>query len=229
LFVAGDIDRSQLIDVVGQCFERVPSTPLSPRQRPASYGPLPTWKAGQTTEIETNHEDSVVYLLFPLPGYADGHVNDLIEWDFIDEVFSAGELGSPLNRLVRENSQLAYSPGFVSNSYPDGGYAGLVAQTSVEPERVIDAFWKLIRGNEIRDPVWIEYVRDTIRGAIEMHDPDAGVYTEEGSASLVNYGRVLSDDEFAGAMLGYRDEQVHEWLEKLHPDQAHAVIFKARK
>ena len=226
LFVAGDIEKSQLLDVVGSCFERVPDTALSPRKRPATYGKLPEWKAGETTIVETNHEDSIVYLLFPLPGFVEGSVDELIQWDFVDEVFSAGELGSPLNRLVRENSQLAYSPGFVSNSYPDGGYAGLVAQTSVEPERVVEAFWQLIRGKEIRDPDWLEYVRDTIRGAIEMHDPDAGVYTEEGSASLVNYGRVLCDDEFAGAMLGYRDSQVHEWLEKFTPESAHTVIFR---
>ena len=228
LFVAGDIDREQLIDVVGHCFERVPATPLSPRKRPASYGTLPAWKSGETTILETNHEDSVVYVLFPLPGYANSGYQSLIEWDFIDEIFSAGELGSPLNRLVRENSQLAYSPGFVSNSYPDGGYAGLVAQTSVEPERVVDAFWKLIRGSEIRDNEWIEYVRDTIRGAIEMHDPDAGAYTEEGSASLVNYGHVLSDNEFASAMLGFRNDQVHDWLEQLRPEQAHTIIFQGQ-
>lgn len=227
LFIAGDIERSQLINVVGNCLERVPDTDVTARVSPASYGKLPPWKAGRTTIIETPHEDSVVYLLFPLPPLADG-VERLWEWDFLSEVFSAGELGSPLNRLIREDSQLAYSPDFASTSYPDGGYAGLVAQTSVEPQRVLDAFWKLIESPQLRSPDWLDYVRDTIRGAIEMHDPHASDYTEEGSSSLVHYGRSVSDDEFAAAMLGYQNEQIETWLDQLTPDRAHAVVFQGR-
>lgn len=227
LFVAGDIERTQLLDVIGQCLERVPDRKVSPRKRPASYGELPAWHAGETTVVEMNHEGSVVYLLFPLPSLANG-CEPLVQWDFLAHVFSAGELGSPLNRLVRENSQLAYSPDFTSNSHPDGGYAGLVAQTGVEPQLVVDAFWELIRSPEIRSADWLDYVRDTIRGAIEMHDPDAGEYTEEGCASLIHYGKCMSDTEYAGAMLGYQDEQIAEWLDRLVPEDAHTVIFQGK-
>jgi len=227
LLVAGDIERAQLIDVVGSCLERVPDRPLTQRKTPAFYGELPAWKAGTKTIVETSHEDSVVYLLFPLPSLEDGFA-PLVQWDFLAHVFSAGELGSPLNRLVRENSQLAYSPDFTSNSHPDGGYAGLVAQTSVEPERVIDAFWELIRSPETRSAAWLNYVRDTIRGSIEMHDPDAGEYTEEGCSSLVHYGKCMSDDEYASALLGYQNDQVAEWLDKLVPELAHTIVFTGR-
>ncbi len=227
LLVAGDIERSQLIDVVGSCLERVPDRPLTPRKTPAAYGELPPWKAGTKTIVETSHEDSVVYLLFPLPSLENGFA-PLVQWDFLAHVFSAGELGSPLNRMVRENSQLAYSPDFTSNSHPDGGYAGLVAQTNVEPERVVDAFWELIRSPDTRSSEWLNYVRDTIRGSIEMHDPDAGEYTEEGCSSLVHYGKCMSDDEYASALLGYQDEQVAEWLDKLVPELAHTIVFTGR-
>lgn len=228
LFVAGDIERSQLIDVVGSCLERMPDRPLTPRDRPASYGALPTWQAGKTSVVETSHEDSVVYLLFPLPDRSKG-VDPLIEWDVVGNVFAAGELGSPLNRLVREDSQLAYSPEFAGTAYADGGYAGLVAQTSVEPERVVEAFWKLIRGDAIRSTDWFDYVRDTIRGEIEMHDPDAGEYTEGGSASLVQYGRCISDAEYAQTMLGCPNDKIVDWLDRLTPDAAHTIIFKGAK
>ena len=129
---------------------------------------------------------------------------------------------------MREDSQLAYSPGFTSNSHPDGGYAGLVAQTGVEPQRVVDAFWQLIRSPELRSADWLNYVRDTIRGAIEMHDPDASEYTEEGSTSLVHYGTCMSDDEYAGAMLGYEDDQIADWLDQLVPERAHTIVFQER-
>ena len=140
----------------------------------------------------------------------------------------AGELGSPLNRLVREDSRLAYSPEFISTTYPDGGYAGLVAQTSVEPELVLDAFWQLIRSPEIRSTEWLDYVRDTIRGGIEMHDPDASEYTDEGAASLVHYGRCFSDKEYSTKMLGYSDSNVADWLEELVPASSHAIIFRGQ-
>ncbi len=227
LFVAGDIERSHLIEVVGSCLERMPGTELEPRRKPASYGPLPAWQSGKTTTVETNHEDSIVYLLFPIEPLANG-LERILEWDFLEEVFSAGELGSPLDRLVREDSQLAYSPEYTSATYPDGGYAGFAAQTSVEPQRVIDAFWKLIQSPEIRSKEWLDYVRDTIRGTIEMHDPDAGEYTEEGSSSLISYGRCISDEEYSRAMLSYTDVEVGQWLDRLTPDVAHAVIFQGR-
>lgn len=225
LFVAGDIDREQLMDVVGGCLTRVPDRALVPRTKPGSYGILPDWQAGKSTCVESSHEDSVVYLLFPIPPSTQGE-QLLLQWDFLAEVFSAGELGSPLNRLVREDSQLAYSPEFISHSHPDGGYAGLVAQTSVEPELVVEAFWKLIRSDELRSADWLEYVRDTIRGEIEMHDPDAGEYTEAGSASLVHFGRFMSDAEYSGAMLGYRNDEVSQWLDRLVPQESHTIVFK---
>ena len=225
LFIAGDIEKTQLHDVVAECVERVPDRPLSPRVRPASYGPMPEWHGGKKTIVETSHEDSIVYLLFPLPGSLHGE-KELLEWDFLSDVFSAGELGSPLNRMVREDSQLAYSPEFTSHSHPDGGYAGLCAQTSVEPERVVAAFWDLIRSEHVRSGDWLEYVRDTIRGEIEMHDPDAGEYTDAGSASLVQYGRCFTDQEYAKTMLSYTNEEVHAWLEWLTPDSSQVIVFQ---
>lgn len=227
LFVAGDIERSELLDVIAPCVERMPDRPLTPRRQPASYGPLPKWRAGQTTTIATPHEDSIAYLLFPIPARSPD-AGEILQWDFLQDVFSAGELGSPLNRLIREDSQLAYSPDFTSTTHRDGGYAGLVAQTSIEPERVLDAFWKLIRSPGIRSDDWLEYVRDTIRGSIEMHDPDAGEYTEEGSSSLIHYGRCIPDSEYSATMLGYTNEQVASWLDQLRPEKSHAIIFRGR-
>ncbi len=225
LFVAGDIDRSQLMDVVSECAERLPDVPLSPRPRPVSYGELPGWRGGETTIVNSAHEDSVVYLLFPIEGWQRG-LDSILQWDFLSDVFEAGALGSPLNRLIREDSQLAYSPELISTTNPDGGYAGLVAQTSVDPQRVLDAFWKLIRSDELRSADWLGYVRDAIRGSIEMHDPDAGDYTAEASASLIHYGKCFPDREFSDLMLSYKDNEVASWLDRLVPSQAHAIVFQ---
>ena len=227
LFVAGDIERTQLMDVVATCLEQMPDTPLTQRQRPATYGPLPKWNAGKVTTVETSYADTIVYLLFPIAPLADGIASHL-QWDFLEDVFSAGDLGSPLNRLVREDERLAYSPEFISMTYPDGGYAGLVTQTSAQPERVLDAFWRLIQSEELRSKTWLDYVRDTIRGSIEMHDPDACEYTSQGSASLIHYGECLSDASYAATMLSYNDNDVGDWLDSLVPGAAHAIVFRGR-
>jgi predicted Zn-dependent peptidase len=228
VFVAGDLTKTELIDVVGTHLERLPGDPLSPRRRAANYGEIKPWAAGQKTIIDSPHEDSVVYLLFPVPPLCDGEA-ELLQWDFLSDVFSAGDLGSPLNRLVREESCLAYSPDFVSTTHPDGGYAGLVAQSSADPDRVLDAFWKLIRSDELRSKAWLDYVRDTIRGTIEMHDPDAGEYTQQASSSLIHYGRCIADDEYASALLGYQDDDVSDWLDQLTPEQSRAIVFRGRR
>ncbi len=227
LFIAGDIERSQLMDVAAHCIERMPDNPLSPRERAANYGKIPPWQAGETTTIESPYDDSVVYLLFPIPPLTEG-IASCLQWDFLAEVFSAGELGSPLNRLIREDARLAYSPDFISTTHPDGGFAGLVAQTSAEPQRVLDAFWDLIRSPDIRSADWLDYVRDTIRGSIEMHDPDAGEYTEEGAASLIHYGRCLPDSEYRSALLGFGDDEIAQWITELVPSAARAIIFQGR-
>ena len=228
LFIAGDIELTHVLDVVAQCLERMPARPLTERRRPDYYGPLPPWASGSTTTVETPHEDSIVYLLFPIPGWHDG-IEHLMRWDFLGDVFSAGELGSPLHRLIREKSQLAYSPEFVSVTHPDGGYAGLVAETTAEPERLVEAFWQLIRSPDTIAPDWLDYVRDTIRGEIEMHDPSAGEYTEGASASLVHFGECVSDDDYCRTLLSFHDEDVVDWLRELTPDNAHTVVFQGKR
>lgn len=227
LFVAGDIERTQLLDVVAGGLEQLPDRPLSQRLCPANYGPLPTWRAGEVTTIETSYADTVVYLLFPIGPLTDG-IAPRFQWDFLEHVFSAGDLGSPLNRLVREDERLAYSPEFISATYPDGGYAGFHTQTGAEPERVLDAFWRLIQSPELRSREWLHYVRDTIRGGIEMHDPHSCEYTDEGSASLIHYGECLADADFASTMLGYQDHEVCDWLDSLQRSAAHAIVFQGQ-
>ncbi len=98
----------------------------------------------------------------------------------------------------------------------------------MEPQRVVDAFWDLIRSPEIRSSDWLDYVRDTIRGSIEMHDPDASDYVEEGSASLIHYGTCLSDDQYARTMLGFQDDEITQWLDSLTPEKAHTIVFQGK-
>lgn len=200
------------------------AAPLSERRRPATYGPLPKWRGGRQTIIETDHDDSVVYLLFPVPALADSPWQ-LLEWDLLEELLTAGGLGSPLLQVVREHGRLAYSPDFQSSLHPDGGYCGLVAQTShSEPQRVLDAFWQLLKDPELRSRQRRDYLRDAISGRVAMHDFDADLYTETGCERLIRHGQPLPDEQFRRILLELNESC--EILEQLTPDRAWAVIFQ---
>ena len=224
--IAGDIGRSEVLDTVADALTRMPLREVESRTIPANYGKLNSWNRGRET-IHTQHAESVAYLLFPIPGWDKEHkMSNLFEWDFIEEVFQAGALGSPLSRMVREDARLAYSPEFISTTTPDGGYAGLVAQTSSDPRYVLDAFRRLIESTEIRSSEWLRYVRDTIRGGIEMRDPCSSDYVEESAASLIHYGRCLSDDDYSSRLLNFKDDQIRELLDSLSELESREIVFQ---
>jgi len=224
LFVAGDVDHVELQDHVARSAACIPDTSISSRRVPCHYEALPDWNGGQKTTVETRHEDAIVYLLFPVPPM-DRSADQFVRWDLLEYLITAGDLGSPLYRLVREQSQLAYSPEFTCTVYPDGGYWGLVAQTSESPELVLDTFWKVLRSPEIRSPSWYEFVADGIRGEIAMHDPCPDDFTEAAAERLISHGEVWSDREYELRLLDISQKEMNAFLDALSPDDARALVF----
>ena len=228
LFVAGDIEESELKDHVARSADCIPGTSAIPRRVASRYGPLPAWNGGQQSSIVTKHNDAIVYLLFPVPPI-DKVDDQFARWDFLEYLITAGDLGSPLNRLVREQSQLAYAPEFSCSVYPDGGYWGLVAQTSESPELVLDAFWQVLRSPEIRSPSWYEFVGDGIRGEIAMHDPCPDNFVETAADRLITHSQVWSDREYEQMLLGITRAEMNAFLDALSPDDAQALVFTGTK
>ena len=184
----------------------------------------PAWNAGQRTVYPTPHDDTALYLLFPVPAEVDG--TQLLRWTVLDYLITAGDLGSPLNRIVREESQLAYSPEFVCNVHPDGGYWGLAAQTSsVDPEPLLETFYDVLRSPELRSAEWFDFVGDTIRGGFDMHDPSPGEYTDAAADQLTNYGCVWSDPEMLKRLLSVGQDEIVAYLDGLDTNSAHEVVF----
>lgn len=67
LIVAGDIDKAELHNEICKPISNLPSRLLSERRVPASYGQLPPWQKGKTTELETPFATSVIFQFFPTP------------------------------------------------------------------------------------------------------------------------------------------------------------------
>jgi predicted Zn-dependent peptidase len=226
LLVCGDLDRAAVHDEVAAVAEHLSDAALSQRRAPATYGPLPAWNSGQRTIQPIKHDDSIAYLLFPIPPLAES-TDKFVFWSALEYLITAGDLGSPLHRIIREESQLAYSPELVCSIAPDGGYWGLAAQTnSANPQRLLDTFWHVIESSELRSPDWYEFVTDTIRGEFDMHDPSPGQFTQVAAERLTSYGCVWSDDELRTRLLGVGREALIEYLDRLSPEQSHAVIFQ---
>ena len=224
LFVSGDIEESELRDQVARTAERIPVTSAEPRRKACHYGPLPPWNGGQISRIVTKHEDSLVYLLFPIPPIEQAG-DQFARWDLLELLITAGDLGSPLHRIVREQAQLAYAPEFSCAVHPDGGYWGLVAQTSESPELLADTFWQVLRSPEIRSPERRDFVNDGIRGEIAMHDPCPDDFVETAAARLLTHGEVWSDQEYTDRLLSISSGDMNDFLDALSPDGAQTLIF----
>ena len=225
LFVAGDLPEGEVLEAVQAAVPTLSAADLPERRQPASYGPLPAWQGGTETVYDTRHEDSSVYLLFPLP--AEHTAQDLVLWTAVEYLITAGDLGSPLNRIVREDSQLAYSPSFLSSLSPDGGYWGLEAQTNcVDLQQVIDQFWRVLRSEELRSADRFAYVHDTICGEFDMHDPSPGEFTAEAAERLTGYYCVWSDAELKQRLLAVSREQLVDFLKRLAPELARTLSFR---
>ncbi len=225
LFASGNLEEQELLEELKPIASRLPDHGLSARHKPECYGPLPQWQNATDVVIPTEHDDSVVYLLFPAPSMRESP-NGFLKLELLEHLITAGDLGSPLHRIVRERSQLAYSTEFVSSLSPDGGYWGLVVQTSAKrTSAVVASFWEVLQGPEIRSPDWRAYVRDTIVGEIEMHDPCPDFYAEEGAERLVTYGRVLSDAEYLRCMLELLENDATDIIDSIRPESARTITF----
>jgi predicted Zn-dependent peptidase len=225
LMASGNLEASELLAELSDVAQRLPDRGASVRHSPACYGPLPPWLANEQTTVRTEHDDSIVFLLFPAPPIHEAP-DHFLRLELLEHLITAGHLGSPLHRIVRERSQLAYSTDFVSSLTPDGGYWGLMVQTSAaRTAAAIDSFWQVLTGPELRSQPWREYVRDTIIGEIEMHDPCPDHFAEVASERLVTYGRYLSDQDYLEQMLFFLDHELNEILELIRPEQARSITF----
>lgn len=229
LFVAGDLEEQEVLDQVAIATEHLSDADLPRRELPASHGPLPEWQGGKLTVHPTKHDDSAVYLLFSdqFSESTEQKQKSPVFWSVLEELITAGDLGSPLNRIVREDSRLAYSPDFSSSPSPDGGCWGLVAQTSHdEPREVITRFWEVLRSDELRSAEWFDFVRDTIRGDFDMQVPSPGEFTDEAADRLVGYGDTWSDERLKREMLSVTHDELVAFLDSLDESQAHALVFE---
>ena len=117
---AGRVDHTQLVDLVGEAFEALPSTPRVKRNQ-AHYH-------GGDSRIERDLEQVHIVLGLDGVGYKD---DDFYAASVLSTVFGGG-MSSRLFQEVREERGLAYSIYSFLSCYEDSGIFGIYAGTGSE-------------------------------------------------------------------------------------------------
>ena len=229
LFVAGDLEEKELFDEVGRLADTLPSNALSPRSGTINYGPLPKWRPGETTTIQTDFQSSTVLILFPIPEGTDQYENSK-HWDMLGGALEFGGLASPLLKVLREERGLVYHASIIDYILPGGGgYWGLMAEAqNSKIEEIIKAFKDVLRDPRAYDATHIRNMKTGIRGSIEIKPIDITGYRASAQNRLVDTGRVYSDEEFLSELDSITPEQVKAGLERLDMKDARTFIFKGR-
>ncbi|TSC73154.1 MAG: Peptidase M16 domain protein [Parcubacteria group bacterium Gr01-1014_38] len=225
LFVAGDCSPDELREVVAESASALSNLPLTERRAPASYGELPSWECGNTTEIETPFQTSVVFLLFPVASRGDDPAQ-FRRWTRLEHLLTDGDTTAPLLRITREERQLVYGAEIFSVLGPDGGFWGFLAGTEIDKTDALrEAFRDVLQDAQPRDPSWYEYSQDAIRSTPGMRVVDPHAYTKIADRRLTAAGEELDDETYVHLLTGTPHQEVVELLDALTPDRARTIIF----
>jgi predicted Zn-dependent peptidase len=226
---AGNLDKREVLSALDRALDGASNGTASPRLQPARHGPLPAWKGGRVDRLRAPFPSATVFLLFPMPSWQDDP-DHFPRHVMAEALFSAGDLASPLYRVLREERNLVYQVESVTMPYPDGGYMGFMAHTNPrDVDRVIEAFWDLLGDRSVRSADRHGYVKDCIRAGTEMRLPDPVGMVEEAENRLIHLGRVPSDEEVLDHFLRWPRAKILETLETLTPGAARTVVFTGTK
>lgn len=225
-FAAGDIPEQGLLHAAHQALKKMPDRKITPRRGTSNYGVLP-WEPKRHV-IETSFESSIVYMLFPMPARIQDAARR-VRYSLARAMFFAGGVSCPIERIVRVERNLAYSVSPYMAGYADGGAWGFVTETTPgNEEKVIKAFWDVIRSKEVRSKSRYDYARDNLRAHIEMEIPDPARMVSFARYAYAAHNRILSDKEWLEAIADWPLKAVTNTINAMVPDDAQIVIFKGK-
>ena len=225
LLISGNLSEKEIIDYVSECAKVAPDNGLTERRSVVAHGPLPKWQLGAETVVETAFPSSVVFMLFPLT--AGKTIEELIFTDFLHSMLAEGGLDSPLYRIVREERKLAYGVRPTQYTHPDGGWFGFVVETKTENiEKAKQAFVDVLRDPELRSEERFSKVKDAIFSDEKMRSISSSLFNDIASDRLINYGKVITDDEYNAVIEKITLADVVKAFDAMTSDKAHFYIYK---
>ncbi len=229
MFVAGALKASDVLSYAEELMERMPDPTISERRVPASYGLMPAWRGGVHVCEEAPFETTVTLLAFPLPGNSP---QSNVHWTYaaLGALLSAGSLAAPLQRVVREERQLAYEVSTGRSIARDGEIFLLRAKTSREKvESVINAFWDVLALPEIRSIERFNRVKKIWQARYDMELPDPESGTSGMRTQLFDDFVARSDSETIAHLLRTPHVEVMQLLDTLTKERGRIITLLGTK
>ena len=225
LIVSGNLDAQQLLTESQKQLERVPETGASERRNPASFGPLPSWKTGETTVIESDFDTSVVFIAFPFDS-TQSQLGNYIIWNTIDGIF---DTKMQFVKELREKHNLVYSASNTMIEYPDGGiWVAYALMQSKNIDAAINAMWETVNQSRIRTLEHYEYCLDRLKNEPKMRTNSPESLVDIAQHHLVDSGKMLSDQERIDAISSISHDELVAALDTLTPEKAGTFILKGK-
>jgi len=225
-FIAGNIDEDELMFELKKAAAVIPDHGLSEKRVPESYGPLPAWKNGQITTIETSFKSSVIFSLFPIPKSGDP-LKKYFQWNILENMFAYGDLDSPLSRILRDERKLVYNTSMVGHYLLDGGYCGFMAEAqSKNIDPIVKSFGDVLRDSQVYSPSRLDEVKTGIAGSIDIEPVDTSSYISQASRCLISAGKPFGDNEYLEALGKVTPSDIKNIICSIDPSSIHTVIFK---
>ena len=221
-FVSTALPKNEILDMVSNRFETLPSNGVGERRMGASFGLLP-WAPGVRTEIETEFSSAVVKVLFRLSPLQIKR--DFVKRALLIRVFSHGGLGSPLYRAVREDNQLAYSASMESYATRDGGYWGFHVNTSPKNVGAVErALSTMLHDPQLRSQQWFEDIKEAGRCSTEMEVINPSNLVEGAVRQTTLMGEPVMEEEMIEIANSITQEEILETIDEIHFEDARTIV-----
>ncbi len=221
-FISTSLPATEILDMVSDRFDLLPSNGLEERRMSVPYGPL-VWTPGDKVTFHTTFQTSRVLALFYLP--PNGDLVKEAKRSLVRDAFAYGGPGSPLYRAVRGENQLAYSAGVIYEPTRDGGYGGFSVDTSSnDVDAVLQALRKMFKKKQLRSREWFEHIRESRRCALEMEVISPRRSVDEVVDEIVEIGETTSDENWLDIRESIQHEEIIEMIDRINFDEARIVV-----
>lgn len=195
---AGRVDHDQLVEMIGNAFEDLPSVKANGREQ-ARY-------VGGERRIERDLEQVHLVLGMEGIGYSD---DDFYAASVLSTVFGGG-MSSRLFQEVREERGLAYSIYSFMSCSIDSGIFGIYAGTSADelPELIPLLADEANKVSDTLDPIEIERARTQLKASILMARESTSSRTEQLARQIMLFDRALSVEEIVSKIEAVDDDAV---------------------
>ncbi len=226
-FISTSLSLEQVMTLIQNRFDELPESGLSERRKNNSYGQL-VWPEEKRFSIETDFNSSIFTMIYQNPPY--NNWSEMALASMLASAFSHGGPGSPLNKVVREDSHLAYSSNIERMNSLDGGYFGFEVKTSTKNLPIVEeVLMNMVKNNtQLRSAEWINSIRSSRRNNLDMEiiNPSSRVNGAVGEVGIL--GKTIETEEFLDLIDNISNDEILHEIDKLAREEPYVITIKGK-